>query len=113
MGEMWNKDRSYINIRIACTVNSASKPLIITDFSEYIVWDIGNLLGMSHQLDPKAKLLLMSPKNNVEIPGYFNEIFLYSISPELKTKIAKSNQYKIQKIYAENDEMILGKIVNQ
>lgn len=55
----------------------------------------------------------MSPKNNVEIPENFNEIFLYSISPELKTKIAKSNQYKIQTIYAENDEMILGQIVNK
>ena len=109
----WNKDRSYINIRIARTVNSASKPLIITEFPEYSVDTIGNLLGMSHQIDPKAKLLLMSPKNNVEIPGNFTEIFLYSISHELKTKIAKSNQYKIQTIYAENDEMILGKIVNK
>ncbi|MEG4045213.1 glycosyltransferase family 39 protein [Microcoleus sp. Pol17_C1] len=109
----WNKSGSLLNVSIARTVNSASKPLIITDFSEYIVWDIGNLLGMSHQLDPKAKLLLMPPKNNVEIPENFNEIFLYSISRELKTKIAKSNQYKIQTIYAENDEIILGKIVNK
>ena len=59
----WNKDRSYINIRIARTVNSASKPLIITEFPEYNVHTIGNLLGMSHQIDPQAKLLLMSPKN--------------------------------------------------
>jgi len=57
---------------------------------------------MSHQIDPKAKLLLMSPKNNVEIPGNFKEIFLYSISPELKTKIAKSNQYKALLIYGMN-----------
>ncbi|MEG3923749.1 glycosyltransferase family 39 protein [Microcoleus sp. D3_18a_C4] len=110
----WNKDRSYINIRIARTVNSASKPLIITEFPEYSVDTIGNLLGMSHQIDPRAKLLLMSPKNNVEIPENFNEIFLYSITPQLKTKIAnKSNQYKIQTIYEENDAMILGKIVNK
>ncbi|MFB8795734.1 MAG: hypothetical protein U7126_16290 [Microcoleus sp.] len=108
----WNKDRSFINVSIARTVNSASKPLIITDFSVYNVDKIGNLLGMSHQIYPKTKLLLMSPKN-VEIPVNFNEIFLYSISPELKTQIAKSNRYKIQTIYADNDEMILGKIVNK
>ncbi|MEG4581074.1 glycosyltransferase family 39 protein [Microcoleus sp. MON1_C5] len=64
----WNKSASLLNVSIARTVHSASKPLIITDFSEYIVWDIGNLLGMSQKIDPKAKLLLMSPKNNVEIP---------------------------------------------
>ncbi|MEG4067181.1 glycosyltransferase family 39 protein [Microcoleus sp. Pol11C2] len=109
----WNKSGSLLNVSIARTVNSASKPLIITDFSEYIVWDIGNLLGMSHQLDPKAKLLLMPPQNNVEIPENFNEIFLYSISRELKAKISQSNQYKIQTIYAEDDEIILGKIVKK
>jgi len=108
----WNKDRSYINIPIARTINSASGPLLITDLWVYSVDKIGNLLGLSHQIDPKAKLLLMSPKD-VEIPGNFTEIFLYSISPELKTKFAKSNQYKILTIYAENDEVILEKIVNK
>jgi hypothetical protein len=86
----WNKDRSYINIRIARTVNSASKPLIITESPEYNVDTIGNLLGMSHQIDPKAKLLLMLPKN-VEIYGNFTDIFLYSISHESKTQIPQSN----------------------
>jgi hypothetical protein len=42
---------------------------------------------MSHQIDPKAKLLLMSPKN-VEISGNFTEI-LYSICHELKTQIPR------------------------
>jgi hypothetical protein len=108
----WHKSGSLLNISIARTFNSASKPLIITDFSEYIVWDIGNLLGMSHQIDPKAKFVLMSPKN-VEIPGNFNEIFLYSVSPELKTEIAKSNEYKIQTISVEDDEIILERIVKK
>jgi hypothetical protein len=63
----WNKSGSLLNVSIARTVNSTSKPLIITHFSEYIVWDIGNLVGMSHQIASKAKLLLMSPKN-VESP---------------------------------------------
>ncbi|WP_445246155.1 hypothetical protein [Microcoleus sp. OTE_8_concoct_300] len=54
---------------------------------------------MSHQIDAQAKLLLRSPKN-VEIPGKFTDIFLYSLSQELKTQIAKRNQYKIPTIYA-------------
>lgn len=112
MGEMWNKDRSYINIRIARPVNSASKPLIIIEFPEYNVDTIGNLLGISHQIDPKAKLLLMSPKN-VEISGNFTDIFFDSISHELNTQIAQNNQYKIKKNSAKNHEMLLGKIVNK
>ena len=87
---LWNKDRSYINIRIARTVNSASKPLIITESPEYNVDTIGNLLGMSHQIDPKAKLSLMLPKN-VKIYGNFTDIFLYSIFHESKTQIPQSN----------------------
>jgi hypothetical protein len=108
----WNKSGSLLNVSLARTFNSASKPLIITDFSKYIVWDIGNLLGMSHKIDPKAKFLLMSPKN-LEIPANFNEIFLYSISPQLKTEIAKSNKYKKQTIYTEYNEIVLERIVKK
>ncbi|WP_445246064.1 glycosyltransferase family 39 protein, partial [Microcoleus sp. OTE_8_concoct_300] len=107
-----NKGPSYINAPIARTINSASRPLLITDLWVYNVNKIGNLLGMSNQIDAKAKLLLMSPKN-VEIPENFTDIFLYSISQELKTQIAKRNQYKIQTIYAQNNGMILGKIVKK
>jgi len=87
---LWNKDRSYINIRIARTVNSASKPLIITESPEYNVDTIGNLLGMSHQIDPKAKLSLMLPKN-VKIYGNFTDLFLDSIFHESKTQIPQTN----------------------
>ncbi|MEG4274580.1 MULTISPECIES: glycosyltransferase family 39 protein [unclassified Microcoleus] len=107
-----NKGPSYINSPIARTINSASRPLLITDLWVYNVNKIGNLLGMSHQIDPKAKLLLMSPKN-VEIPDDFTDLFLYSISQKLKTEITKNNQYKIQTIYAQNNEIILGKIVKK
>ena len=65
---------------------------------------------MSHQIDPKAKLLLLMSPRNVEIPENFNEIFLYSISPQLKTEIAKNNKYKIQTIYADEDEIILERL---
>jgi uncharacterized membrane protein len=108
----WNKDRSFINISIARTINSASRPLIIADFSVYNVDTIGNLLGLSYQIDAKAKLLVAGSKIP-EIPKNFNEIFLYSIFPELRTQIEKNNRYKIQKIYTEaNGKTLLGKIVN-
>jgi uncharacterized membrane protein len=109
----WNKDRSFINISIARTVNSADQPLIIADFSVYSVDTIGNLLGLSYQIDAKAKLLVAGSKI-VEIPKNFNEIFLYSISPELKIQIEKNDRYKIQTLYALKDgKILLQKIVNQ
>jgi uncharacterized membrane protein len=107
----WNKDRSYIKIRIARTANSASNPLIITEFPEYNVDTIGNLLSRSHQIDPKAKLLLMLPKN-VEVCETL-PIFLSCISHKLKIQIPKKNQYKIQTISDKNPQMLLGKIVNK
>ena len=108
----WNKSGSLFNVSITRTINLASQPLIISDSSGYSVLNIGNLLGMSHQLNPRAKLLLMLPKN-VEIPRNFNDIFLYSIYSELKTQLAKNPQYKIQKIYGKNDEMLLGKMIKK
>jgi len=107
-----NKDRSYINIRIARTVNSASKPLIITEFPEYNVDTIGNLLGMSHQIAPTAKLLLMSPKN-VEIYGNFTAVSWDSIFHEFKTLISQLNYYKNTTILAKKHEMLFRKIVNK
>ena len=94
----WNKDRSYINIPIARIINSASRPLLITDLWVYNVDKIGNLLGLSYLINSQAKFLVLPPRI-VEIPQKFNEIFLYDISPELKNEIEKNTRYEIQTIY--------------
>jgi len=74
----WNKDRSYVNIPIARTINSASGPLLITELWVYSVDKIGNLLGLSYLINSQAKFLVWLPKI-VEISPKFNEIFLYGI----------------------------------
>ena len=86
----WNKDRSYINIPIARTANSASNPLIIREFPEYNVDTIGNLLSKSHQIDPKAKLLLILPKN-VEVYEFFADIFVLYFSQFKHTNTQKQS----------------------
>ena len=109
----WNKDRSYINIQIADMVNSASQPLVITDMWVYSVDKIGNLLGMSSRINSPAKFLVLSPKI-IEIPDNFKEIFLYDISPTIKSEIEKNNRYTIQNIYPKtNQPMIFGKLVKK
>ena len=64
-----------MNIPIARRANSASNPLIITEFPEYNVDTLGNLLSRSHQIDPKAKSLLILPKN-VEVYEVLADIFV-------------------------------------
>ena len=109
----WNKDRSYINIPIARTINSASRPLVITDMWVYSVDKIGNLLGMSSLINSPAKFLVLPPKI-IDIPDNFNEIFLYDISPTIKSEIEKNNRYTIKKIYPQtNQSMIFGKLVKK
>jgi len=106
----WNKDRSYINIPIARTINSASRPLVIIDLWVYSVDTIGNLLSLSYLVNSQTKFLVLPPKS-VEIPPNFNEIFLYGISPELKTKIEKNTRYEIPTIYTlKNQDIILSKL---
>ncbi|MEG4581075.1 glycosyltransferase family 39 protein [Microcoleus sp. MON1_C5] len=105
-----NKGPSYINSPIARTINSASRPLLITDLWVYNVNMIGNLLGLSYLINSQANFLVLPPKI-IEIPQKFNEIFLYDISPGLKTEIEKNTRYKIQTIYDQkNQDIILSKL---
>lgn len=109
----WNKDRSYINIPIARTIDSTSGPLIVADLWEYSVDAIGNLLGLSYLLNPQTKFVVLPPER-LEIPQNFDEIFLYGISPQLQAEIEKNNRYEIQTIYSQkNDELILGKLLKK
>jgi uncharacterized membrane protein len=106
-----SKGPSYINTPIARTINSASRPLLITDLWEYKVNMIGNLLGLSYLINSQANFLVLPPKI-VEIPQKFNEIFLYDISPGLKTEIEKNTPYEIQTIYdlKNQQDIILRKL---
>ena len=84
----WNKGRFYTNIPIARTINSASRPLLVTDLWVYNVNKIGNLLGLSYLINSQANFLVWPPKM-VEIPPNFKEIFVYGLSPEVKSEIEK------------------------
>ncbi|WP_373537198.1 glycosyltransferase family 39 protein [Microcoleus sp.] len=106
----WNKDRSYINIPIARTVNSASGPLLVADLWVYSVDTIANLLSLSYLLVPQTKFIVFPPQI-VEIPPNFKEIFLYGISPEVKAEIEKKTPYEIEKVYSlKGGDTILSKL---
>ncbi|MEO6863347.1 MAG: glycosyltransferase family 39 protein [Microcoleus sp.] len=106
----WNKDRSYINIPIARTINSASQPLLVADLWVYSVDKIANLLSLSYLLVPQTKFIVFPPQT-LEIPPNFKEIFLYGFSAQVKAEIEKKTPYKIEKIYSLKDgDTILSKL---
>lgn len=94
----WNKGRSYTNIQLARTLNSASRPLLITELGVHNVDKFGNLFCLSYLINSQANFLILPPKM-VEIPQNFNEIFLYGLSPQSKTEIEKNTRDEIQNIY--------------
>ncbi len=87
-----------MNIPIARTINSASRPLLITDRGADNVTKLGNLLTLSYLLNSQANFLVWSPKMR-EIPQNFKEIFLYGLDLKSKNEIEKSTRNKIQNIY--------------
>ena len=87
-----------MNIPIARTINSASRPLLVTDLWVYNLDKIGNLLGLSYLINSQANFLVLPPKS-VEIPQNFNEIFLHGLSPGVKTEIEKNIRDEIPNIY--------------
>ena len=87
-----------MNIPIARTLNSASRPLLITDLGAYNVNKLGDLLCLSYLINSQANFLVLPPKS-VEIPQNFNEIFLYAVSPKAKTEIEKNTRDETQTIY--------------
>ena len=99
-----------MNIPIARTINSASRPLLVTDLWVYNLHKIGNLLTLSYLINSQANFLVLPPKR-VEIPQNFNEIFLYGLSPGVKTEIEKNPRYEIQTIYTlKKQGIILSKL---
>jgi len=94
----WHKGRFYTNVPIARTINSASRPLLVTDLWAYDINKIGNLLGLSYLINSQANFLVLPPKS-VEIPQNFNNIFLYALSREAKTEIEKNIRDEIPNIY--------------
>jgi uncharacterized membrane protein len=94
----WNKGQSYMNIPIARTLNSASRPLLITDWGAYNVNKLGDLFCLSYLINSQANFLILPPKM-VKIPQKFNEIFVYAVSPKSKIEIEKNTRDEIQTIY--------------
>ncbi len=89
----WNKG-SHANPQIARIINQSDKPLLIS--SNYSL-NIGDLMSLSHLLDNKVKLELVTEPNIPDISDKFKDIFLYNPSFKFKSELEKN--YKLNLAY--------------
>jgi uncharacterized membrane protein len=92
----WNKALNYHNPEIAAIINQSKNPLVISnDFNI----NVGNILSLSHALDPQTKLVLVKRENVPEIPVGFSDIFMFNPSPDLISRLENTQNFKPELIY--------------
>ncbi|MGL5064870.1 MAG: glycosyltransferase family 39 protein [Microcoleus sp.] len=120
----WTKELGTENPAIARTVNQSAEPLLLSDISEV---SLGNILSMSHLLEPKVKLqlMLLDPKVRSQaqlvadptipdVPQGFSDVFVYGRSNLLSAKLAQQQNYQVKVVAQENTQILsLGKLLQK
>ena len=99
---------------------SAPKPLVVSDISEV---SLGNILSMSHLLEPKVRLqlVLLDPevRSQVQlfdrptipkIPSGFSDVFVYGRSQGFSAKMAKMQNSKIELLSEKKRKPVGGQV---
>ncbi|MEG4322568.1 MULTISPECIES: glycosyltransferase family 39 protein [unclassified Microcoleus] len=102
----WTKELGRENPAIARRIDRAPRPLVVSDISEV---SLGNILSMSHLLEPKVmlQLVLLDPIARSQaqlldtptipkIPSGFSDVFVYGRSQKFSAKLAKMQNSKIE-----------------
>ena len=120
----WTKEWGRENPEIARRIDRAPKPLLVSDISEV---SLGNILSMSHLLEPKVRLqlVLLDPEARrraqlfdrptiPNIPSGFSDVFVYGRSQNFSAKLAKMQNLKIELLSEQKNETLwLGKLVKK
>jgi uncharacterized membrane protein len=120
----WTKEWGRENPAIARRIDRAPKPLVVSDISEV---SLGNILSMSHLLEPKVRLqlVLLDPKARSraqlfdrptlpKIPSGFSDVFVYGRSQGFSAKLAKMQKSKIELLSEQKTESLwVGKLVKE
>lgn len=83
----WNKSSGYYNPQIAEIINQTNNSLVISDNTP------GRILSLSHLLNRRVKLLLISQPYSLKIPGNFDNIFVYQPSSKLEKQLEREKKY--------------------
>jgi uncharacterized membrane protein len=120
----WTKEWGRENPAIARRILRAPQPLVVSDISEV---SLGNILSMSHLLEPKVRLqlVLLDPKARSraqlfdrptipKIPSGFSDVFVYGRSQKFSAKLAKMQNSKIEMLSEPKSERVwVGKLVKE
>lgn len=88
----WNKIASYHNAEVARIFNESDRPLIVSDNSGI---NVGNLISLSHRLNPNVRLLLVVEPNVPKIPDGVGDVFLFNPSNSLFSGIQKEHDLEL------------------
>jgi len=120
----WIKEWGGENPAIARRIDRTPQPLVVSDSSEV---SLGNILSMSHLLEPKVRLqlVLLDPeaRSRVQlfdrptlpkIPSGFSDVFVYGRSQGFSAKLAKMQKSKIELLSEQKTERLwVGKLVKE
>ena len=118
------RNGAFENPEIARRIDRAQKPLLVSDISEV---SLGNILSMSHLLEPKVRLqlVLLDPEARrrsllfdrptiPNIPSGFSDVFVCGRSQKFSAKLAKRQNLKIELLSEQKTETLwLGKLVKE
>ncbi|WP_017314825.1 glycosyltransferase family 39 protein [Mastigocladopsis repens] len=92
--ETWWSKGSHANPQIARIINSSIKPLLISSNHSL---NIGDIMSLSHLLNSKVQIQLVTKPNIPKIPNGFSEIYLYNPSKQFRTDLEKT--FTIDTVY--------------
>lgn len=100
----WTKYGNQYQPETARIINRAEQPLVVS--SDFFINE-GDLLSLSHDLNPEMRVLLVREPTLPQIPRGFSEIFLFNPSESMREGL-EANGHRIELIYGEGS---LWKIV--
>jgi uncharacterized membrane protein len=100
----WNKAYSSDNIPIVNIIKQSPNPLIIcSDCGQD--WGWGNVLSISHLLEPKTKFQLFSGVNIKQNPDTFSDLFFLNGSQELQDTLKKEHNWEIAPVFKNSQSL--------
>ena len=87
----WTKPISYYNPRVARIINQAHHPLVV-------IVAMDDLLSLSHLLDPKVRIWVVTNHDSIQISEGFSDVFVFKPSPLLRKKLEANDKFTMKEV---------------
>ena len=87
----WTKPISYYHPRVARMINQAQHPLLI-------IGSAGKILSLSHLLDSKVRIWLVTNNDMVQISEGFSDVFVFEPSLLLRKKFETNDNFTMKEV---------------